>query len=377
MIDTQAMWNLLVENEVGFAASFSGKLASGLSGRFDGGDYTVEFLLCAYFSSLAAKVRPESGLTKVDGFHDYPNSENTLKAVGRIMGYHGLQNMPYMEKMADTLIKFREEMAWGGSLGLMRNMSEMCIWCAIYSDYRRDELREAVKTMAEKVPYYKTNRPYFDGVMIAADSLFNYNVAPEHRLYLHSSGTHFGLPLKSHLFLCPYGRWTNIEQRRPHEMISHPDYDYEKYGFEARNRELKKRIIYNKCSIIENDDWYYTTRPDDDFLTNPDTTGLNHGAPDYTAGKLTMKQIVNLQDTAGYENPFIKAAFKGTFNLYLNGTMIVSVVPDILIKEWGWCGFFIDDARRHSLKDGENVIAVEMTSSFPDSYVRVGLIDWR
>ena len=52
-----------------------------------------------------------------------------------------------------------------------------------------------------------------------------------------------------------------------------------------------------------------------------------------------MKQIVNLENTADYKNPFIKVAFKGTFDIYVNGTMIMSVVPEILIKEWGWCAF--------------------------------------
>lgn len=378
-VDLEELWKLVeVQDGHHYAASHSGKMAELLNLRYDAGEKEFHYLLENYMGVLAGKLLPQSGLVQEDEFHDYPHSENTLKLMGRIIGYMGLENLPYMMKMTDTIIKFSDEMRWGGSPGNLRNMSELLGHCYYYHDYRRDDICKAMEILASAVDpdngIYQYNAGYTLGLVHHAGFVLNWENM-NHAV----NGYRCGMPFRHRYFVCPYGHWVNIEQNLSHEVIDHPDYDYEKTGMEIRTVEMRKKAIYNKCAPIEAEEWYYIESPKypTSFHGTLSPEGMSFGKPDFAGmKKVYLKQAVNLSGTAEYKMPFIKANFKGCFDIYLNGVLISRVLPENIVKQWGWCGFYIDRDNRHALRDGLNLITVEFTDWAPDSFISVGVIDW-
>jgi hypothetical protein len=378
-INFKELWQMVeVQDSHHYAASHSGKMIELINLRYDSGEKEFHHLLENYMSVLAGKLLPVSGLVQEDEFHDYPHSENTLKLIGRIIGYMGLENLPYMMKMADTIIKFSDEMRWGGSPGNLRNMSELLSHCYYYHDYRRDDICRALEILSQAVDpdnnIYQQSWGYTMGLVKHAGFILNWE-----NMDHGNSGYRWGLPFRHRFFVCPYGHWVNIQQKMPHEVIDHPDYDYENTGMEIATAEMRRKVIHNKCRAIEADEWHYTDSPKypEGFHHTLSPEGLNFGRPDFAGmRKVYLKQATNLTGTGDYKMPFIKAKFKGCFDLYLNGVLITRVLPENIVKEWGWCGFFIDKEKQHALRDGLNFITVEFTDWSPDSTISVGVIDW-
>jgi hypothetical protein len=382
-IDLEMLWDSLVERGPGFASSYAGKMASIMKSRYEQGDRWIKYLLENFTSVLISKLKPESGLTKVDGFHDYPNSENTLKMLGRIIGYLGVQNLPHMMKMTDTLLKFHHEMMWGGSPGCLRNYTDMLIWCLFYNDYRREEIYEAIEEMATAIKYVPEepwgNKGYRMHNIRLAGTLLNWDGMNDDNLLFTGGLPLWGLAYRFQAFVGPFGHWINLEDKEPCEVAGHPDFEYEKYGLEARTAEMRRSVIKNKCEPVEQDGWHYVELNKNTSASHATLSCENmaFGKPDFAGmKKVFLKQSVELKGTADYKMPFLKVKFKGSFDIYLNGVLIKRIVPEILIKQWGWCGFLISKEQRHALRDGLNIISVEFTKHEPDSYISVGVIDW-
>ena len=378
-MDLDELWDTVVIRGPGFKSSAAGKQFSMLNARYERGERHLIYLIENFISTLVRRLTPESGMTKVDGFHDYPNSENSLKLMGRVVQYRGVRNLPYMKKMVDTLLTFRDEIRWGGSPGCARNYTELLLLGAFYHDYRRDEVIEAVEYIAEGIKYVPSDvsMGYRRYNIALASTVLNWDgIEPAF------SGTMslWGLADKQRYFMGPYGRWLNMEDKEPHEIIGHPDFDFEKYGLETENAEMEKRIIYNKCKAIEPYEWYYgdgETVYGPQFFALQTTEFMKLGHPDFkNPEKILLKKSVVLDGTADYQCPFLKVKFKGAFDIFINGVLIMKVLPENIEKEWNWCGFYIRNDQRHALRDGINVISVVFTDWTPDSYISVGVIDW-
>lgn len=141
-------------------------------------------------------------------------------------------------------------------------------------------------------------------------------------------------------------------------------------------------MLYDTSTPVKYDYVYFTDIPDftenDEFIRSNDLGRMLYGNPDYSAGRnLLLKFPVQLKDVDSYVNPMLKVRFKGIFDIYLNGVLIKELSPEMNKKEWDWCGFYIRKDQRHALKEGENWIAVKFKEQFDDSYVSVGVIDWR
>ena len=395
VMDYDSMWaDATPRNEENsFNSSAAGKHCSHLNLRIHGGDTDLLPFFEAYVSCILSLRRAETGITKYDRFHEYFASENNIKMLGRLIGYMGIRNLPYIMTMADSMIKYKDEILWGNVNGNIRNMIELCYYSILYHDYRRDELFAAIEHLSQFVDL-KKGEPlgsygYMFFGMCECGTYLNWEGFPR-KLYAFTDGYRWGLPFHYRYFMGPYSRWMNAELKEPHEIIGHPDFDYEKSGMETETTEMRKWAIYNKIQPIgyqmgyhEPDargdiHWYYTTEPAKDFHTDPSTTGLCYGKPDFSGDLVSLKAVVQLKDVSQFKMPFLKARFKGIFNVYLNGEVVKSLPTGMWRKEWErWVGFYIPKAQRGAIKEGENIITVEFTRQFEDSYISIGVIDWK
>ena len=394
------MWPLIKpeyhrDKEMHFQSSQACATASRLNYMLEWGRKDLLYLAECFVSNIISFIQPTTGTTKKNLFKNYGGSENTLKLLGRIMGYLGVCNLPYMPQLADSMIKYQDDITQGGVPGNVRNMIEMSYMPMIYADYRREELQDAIERMTSVIKVMIEEDADYSGYTLhtikEGATYLNWEGFKDSVLLI--QGPKWGIPYNRRFFVGPYGNWVNVEYKEPHEIAGHPDYSYLKYGMEAVSAEMKKRIIYSKCeergwilydtsTPVKYDYVYFTDIPDftenDEFIRSNDLGRMLYGNPDYSAGRnLLLKFPVQLKDVDSYVNPMLKVRFKGIFDIYLNGVLIKELSPEMNKKEWDWCGFYIRKDQRHALKEGENWIAVKFKEQFDDSYVSVGVIDWR
>ena len=393
--ELEKVWDVVLPHfkkdlEAAHGASATGACLSKMACMYEHGQKDIVHWLEGYGSNMLSYIRPETGTTKLGLFKNYGGSENTLKMLGRVIGYWGVCNLPYVRKLADSMIKHQVEIKEGAVPGNIRNMIELTYHPLTYHNYRRDELIEAIAYMSGSLEEYLATQAEFCGYCLftirECATALNWDGFRDDT-YL-TEGPKWGIPFGFRLFVGPFGRWLNLEEKEPYEIGGHPDYEYEKYGMEAVTEEMRRRKIYPKCeergwllydtsSPVFTDEVYWTGgEVDEDFLKSESSEGMELGVPDYTGPKVTMKFDLDLKDVGNYKNPFFRIRFKGTFDLYLNGVLMKSIPTQMFKQEWQWCGMNIKKDQRHVLREGENLIAIKFTTQYPDSYISVGVIDW-
>lgn len=87
----------------------------------------------------------------------YQQISGALKIIGRLKFYMGI-DIPHMDRLADSCIKHHANGRFyehGDDMCFPRNVAEMCIACLEQSDYRRDDLRQTLVSLAEFIRTYQ------------------------------------------------------------------------------------------------------------------------------------------------------------------------------------------------------------------------------
>ena len=87
---------------------------------------------------------------------EYGATANHMKCLSRLIGYSGVENMPYRHRRADTLIANQRYFQLA-DVAVLRNTAEMYMQCIEESPYRREEL---LKALAKNAQAYYNEQPW-------------------------------------------------------------------------------------------------------------------------------------------------------------------------------------------------------------------------
>ncbi|MBT3192101.1 MAG: hypothetical protein HN341_06060 [Verrucomicrobia bacterium] len=327
--------------------------------RIHEGDIETIPILEQVVELAVAQLSPHTGMFHGPGGNpsgeawiDYGLTAETMKGFGRIIGYMGVENIPYRHVRADKLIE-NQEWFHKSHVSVKRNTAEMMMQCLLESSYRKDELLEALDAhssviMSGKPWTSNTTGDYAAYVLLIFGS------------YLHWKGYegrpprtqhHQGVGYDWRVEVGPFGRSVNIIRKRPEERLTDKDFSYAQYGMRARNAAHEKR------SVI------------DVVLASAEGWTVKAGK---TGGVSAACALV--LDPAILQNPYIKIKWSGgDIEIFLNNVPVKK-------KLGNWADFgavHVPDEARKALRNGENTLMVRSKSPADNFSVSAGLIDWR
>jgi len=283
----------------------------------------------------------------------YGTTADTMKGMSRLVGYMGVENLPYRHVRADKLIETQEQTR-KGPVSVNRNTSEMMVQCLLESPHRRKELFEALdghsKLIMEGEPWKSLITGDYAGYMLAMyGSYLNWegyeNIVP--RLPF-TTGAAYDYRVE----VGPFGRCVNVIKKRPEELLWDKNWSYAKYGLRARNTAHENRKVIDVVPASA-EDW---TRSVD------------------KEGRIILTRTLSLEKV-GLENPYLKIKWSGgDIEILMNGVFVKKKL--VGLADFG--AVHIPEEARKTLKAGKNTLVVRTvgkTESAPN--VSAGLIDWK
>jgi len=282
----------------------------------------------------------------------YGTTEQTMKGMLRLIGYMGVENMPWRHVRADTIIENQEQMRKGG-VSVKRNTSEMMVQCLLESPYRADELLKALDGHSKVIMEGDPSRSHKTGdytayIMMMFGPYLNWE-GYEGR----SPRTPFptGVAYDYRVEVGPFGNCANVIKKRPEELLWHEDFSYAKYGLRARNTAHEQRQV---TDIVPASDEGWTTSRDDE-------------------GRTVLTRTLTLGETLP-EKPYLKMKWSGgDIEILLNGVPVRKKLGGL--ADFG--AVHIPDEARKTLKRGENTLVIRSTGPTKALAVSAGLIDWK
>lgn len=337
---------------------------------------------------------PEDGCIRTGYPWSYYSAvASSFKFYRRIIAYIGTENVD-LRGAADHIIEFAGDIAKRpGDPGHKRNSIEFALICTWNSEYRKDELYNAIETIAgglardpEAAAHDHITAGYTLFGLTLAGMFLNWEGWPK-IVPVASACMNEGMGYAHGFTLGPFGKWFNVIEKPPEERTDHPDFSYAEQNLAARNRSRSARSIHDVVTWREMPDFWRTTtaRPADDRWMQPgyddsgwDSKVLNQiaGAADGT-DTVYMRKEFSLPD-GHLKDPYIKARWRGGFELFINGVRAKRILYNPEARELGWCGLALNREARAALRSGKNTIAATFTD-FDDrnTYLDVALVDWR
>lgn len=286
---------------------------------------------------------------------DYGTTVETMKGLARMLGYMGVENMPFRHVRADNLIQ-NQEYFRKGPISVRRNTAEMYMHCLFESSYRQEELLKAMEGNATALfseTNWKTPHERAGGDYIAyAITVFG--------PYLHWEGFQETTPRTPfyqgaahdwRVVIGPYGRCANVIRKRPDELLWDKDWRYDKYGLRARND------MHEKKEVIE--------------IVPASSHGWQLSKDEQ--GRIVMKRKFSLDETKP-KTPYLKLKWNGgDIEIFINGIFVRKKLGNM--PEFG--AIYISPEAYNSLHSGENTIMIRSASATKKTLsVSAGLIDW-
>jgi len=283
----------------------------------------------------------------------YGTTADTMKGMSRLVGYMGVENLPYRHVRADKLIETQEQTR-KGAVSVNRNTSEMMVQCLQESPHRRKELLEALdghsKLIMEGEPWKNliTGGYAEYGLAIFGPYLNWEGYEDTHPPLRFTTGAAHDYRVE----VGPFGRCVNVIKKRPEELLWDKNWSYAKYGLRARNTAHENRKVIDVVPASA-EDW---TRSVD------------------KEGRIILTRTLSLEKV-GLENPYLKIKWSGgDIEILMNGVLVKKKL--VGLADFG--AVHIPEEARKTLKAGKNTLVVRTvgkTDSPPT--ISAGLIDWK
>ena len=292
---------------------------------------------------------------------EYGTTANHMKCLSRLVGYSGVENMPYRHRRADTLIAKQRYFQLAG-VDVLRNTAEMYMQCIEESPYQREAL---LKALAKNALAYHNDQPWKSHLTgdytIYAIQMFGPLLNWDGYEEKTPRTPHYnGIANSYRIMIGPFGRCANIIEKTPEEMPWHKDWSIEKYGLQTRNTEYDRREVVDIVPVCQNNHWQESRD---------------------VQGRFVLTQTFNLKDTE-LENPYLKMQWSGgDIEIYVNNIFIkkklagLNQPEDKTLSKFG--AVYIPSQARKALQKGQNIIKIISNRNADNApQVRIGLIDW-
>jgi len=293
-----------------------------------------------------------AGTLSGDTWKGYGATAETMKGMLRLIGYMGVENMPYRHVRADTLIE-NQEWFRKSTISVKRNTAEMMVQCLLESPYRSEELLKALdghsKVIMEDEPWKShMTGDYTSYVLMLFGPYLNWEGyegrAPR---TVFPTGAEYDYRVE----VGPFGRCINVIRKTPEELLWHKDWTYAQYGLRARNTAHEKREVIDVVPA-SGDHWERSTDKE---------------------GRIVLTRTITIAIT-DIENPYIRIKWSGgDIEILLNGVLVKKKLGSL--KDFG--AVHIPDEARKTLKAGENTLVVRAADKAGVLEANAGLIDWR
>ncbi len=310
-------------------------------------------LALAHISPHTGMFHGPAGNPRGGAWSGYGTTANTMKGLGRMIGYMGIENMPYRHVRADTLIK-NQELFRAGQVSVKRNTAEMFVQCLLESSYRQEELLQALDAHSEVLMSERPWQSHIPGDYCAYSLMM---FGP----YLHWEGYEKSAPripfyqgaaYDRRVVIGPFGRCANVIRKKPEELLWDKDWSYGEYGLRARNEMHEKRTVIDVVPASS-----------DGWVQSKDEQG-----------RIILARKFILEKT-NLENPYLKMEWSGgDIEILINNIPVRKKLGGLA----GYGAVHITPEARESLHSGENTVMIRTMSAAQGALqVSAGLIDWR
>ncbi len=289
---------------------------------------------------------------------DYSATADTLKGGARLVGYMGVENLPYRHKRADHLLRNLDHFC--GSVAVQRNMLEACVHCITESTYRREELYRAIEKIANSAMHgspWETQHTasYVTYLFCLAGGVLHWDMY-DGRLPLTPQVLNNGVLHDWRILIGPYGRVATVYQKPADDIFWNSQWSNERYqqqGYAVRNDQHDRRTIHEVVPM-RREGWVFDQGPNGRFVGETTFTLPPGSAP--------------------LEYPFLKMTWDSPITIWVNGKKTSHKIGTM--DEPG--GIFLPEDIAATLKPGSNTVRVQTTTkSTTAPQVSIGLIDWR
>jgi len=308
-------------------------------------------LAVAQLSPHTGMFHGPTGKPSGSAWSGYGTTAESMKGMTRLIGYMGVENMPYRHVRADTLIE-NQEWFRKAPVSVKRNTAEMMVQCLMEASYRHEELLRALdahsKVIMEGEPWNShITGDYTAYVLRIFGPYLNWEgydgQAPRTRF---SVGAEYDWRVE----VGPFGRSVNVIRKASEELLWHKDWTYAGYGLRARNAAHEKRKIIDVV-LASGGDWTQST--DDQ-------------------GRTVLTRTLRLGQTLP-ANPYLKFKWSGgDVEILLNDVLVKKKLGGL--PDYG--AVHIPQEARNKLRPGKNILQIRTAAKVDAMTVSAGLIDW-
>lgn len=356
-----------------WATSPAGAIPVVAARQVDGGNMDEVPQVEAGMAALVRAYNNETGMWRPEPLESFPwrdyQPSSGFKIISRICGYVGMENFPEdtVKVAVDNLLAHKGELY--ADVSTARNYAETMAHYMMLTDYRHDELLDAMELCLEgfrdpKVWEDTATSGYcvFGSGMIGA--FMNWEDLPFDQALQQWMRFEHGCKMKWRFVAGPYGNWVNVIPKKPEAILGHVDYDVKQYGLKARNQTHWAKKV---TQVI------------------PQQEVALRLATDGKTGEGTFTFLLTKDQLAKLKSPYLAATWNGAYDVLLNGEPVKKVhynLPDVP------AGWYVPQSAAKTLRVGENMVAVKLLGpgkeqkpgaplSKATSFLRLGLIEWQ
>lgn len=360
-------------------ASHAGVFPVDAAMELEAGDTSEIPQIEAGMGALLRGYSSETGMWRSEPLTGFPWREylpsSDFKIIARICGYLGMENFPesVLKTAVDNLLAHRDELYEHPAMA--RNYGELFAHYLMLSDYRREEVLDAMEACLEGFRNPDTNmlHPLWESTDTSTYCIFgsgmigafmNWKDLPLDQAITEWQRFVHGCHLKWRFLAGPYGNWVNVIPKRPEEIADAPGHDAALHGVKARNRMHWGR------RVVE--------------IVSADAVPLKRNEEE--EDQLAVFEFhLSQADLNRLKAPYLKACWNGDFDISLNRVPVKQVrynLPDV------FAGLHVPLEAAETLRTGTNVVEARRvgpgkwpTPGAPRStatpFIQLGLIDWR
>ena len=279
-----------------------------------------------------------------------------------------MENFPesVLKTAVDNLLAHRSKLYMHPSTA--RNYGEMMAHFLVLSDYRHDELLDAMEECLNGFRSPTTWKDTATGCYCVFGSgligaFMNWEDMPFDQALSEWFRFKQGCDMKWRFVADPYGNWINAIPKEPEAIFGNPNYDISKYGLKARNKAHWRKKL---TELV----------PQRNVELKLDSDSL-HGEGEFSF-------IMAENHLSSNKELYFKATWSGAYDVSLNGCPVKQVRYNLPYLPAGW---YIPADAAKTLRPGKNTVKVKLLGygkeqekdaplSKKAPFIRLGLITW-